>query len=66
MVLPVGKGSKKRRRRKIRIKQSTKLVAKKDATKVSRVDTASYPRMAVQTPRNNAATFRVRIRKKND
>lgn len=65
MVLPVGKGSKKRRRRKIRIKQSTKLVAKKDATKVSRPDTSGMRRYSpTPLPHDNGAVFKVKIRKK--
>lgn len=66
MVLPVGKGSKKRRRRKIRIKQSTKLVAKKDATKVSRPDTSNRKRMAPTIVPSNTATFKVKIKRKDD
>lgn len=56
----------KKRKGKIKIKQSAKLIHKNDNTRVARKDTISayqYPQAPTVIP-SNAATFKVRIRKK--
>lgn len=52
-------------KRKIRIKESAKLVHKNDKTSVKRPNMQdTIPIVEGRPPANNAATFRVKIRKK--
>lgn len=53
----------KKRRGKIKVRQSARIVQKNDATRVS-FDTLATRRMNAQMPRNAGATFRVKLRKK--
>ncbi len=54
----------KKRKVKVVIKQKA-LIQKKDKTNVVKPDTTKYPRMAVQTPRSLAPTFKIKIKKKD-
>lgn len=59
----MGKPTKpKKRKRKIKFKQSARIVEKNDATRVARQDT--FPRMQAQMPRTVAPVFKVKLRKK--
>ena len=52
----------KKRKGKIKFKQTARLVEKNDATRVARSDT--IPRMRAQMPRTVAPVFKVKLRKK--
>lgn len=52
----------KKRKGKIKFKQSARIVEKNDATRVARRDT--IPRMRAQMPRTVAPVFKVKLRKK--
>lgn len=56
--------TRRKRKARIRIKQSAKLVNKNDKTRVHKPDTTRYPRMAAQMPRSVAPTFKIKIRRK--
>ena len=53
---------KRKRKAKIKFKQSARIVEKNDATMVARPDT--IPRMRAQMPRTVAPVFKVKLRKK--
>lgn len=55
---------KRKRKGKIKISSSARLVQKNDATKVARLDTTNHPRMQAQMPRTVAPVFKVKLRKK--
>ena len=60
-----GVRTKKRKRKgKIKISSSARIVEKNDATRVAKPDTANYPRMQAQMPRTVGTVFKVKIRKK--
>ena len=52
----------KKRKGKIKFKQTSRIVEKNDATMVARSDT--IPRMRAQMPRTVAPVFKVKLRKK--
>lgn len=56
--------ARRRRKARIRIRQSAKLVSKTDKTRVHKPDTTRYPRMNAQIPRSLAPTFKIKIRRK--
>lgn len=56
--------ARRRKKARIRIRQSAKLVNKNDKTRVHKPDTTRYPRMAAQMPRSLAPTFKIKIRRK--
>ncbi len=59
----MGSPKRKRAKRKIKFKQSAKLVHKNDATRVAtRKDT--IPRMDAEMPRSMGPVFKVKIKKK--
>ena len=68
----MGKASKKgntrpprKRKGKIRISTSARLVNKKDKTRVNRPDTTGgYPRMQTQMPRSNGMVLKVKVKRK--
>lgn len=64
MAQRVRRNKVKRRKGKIRFKQTARIVEKNDATRVARTDTTSYPRMKAQMPRTVAPVFKVKIKKK--
>lgn len=54
----------KKRKGKIKFKQTARLVEKNDATRVERTDTTKYPRMSAQLPRSNGAVFKIKLKRK--
>lgn len=56
--------TRRKRKSRIRIRQSAKLVNKNDKTRVHKPDTTRYPRVQGRPPADNAATFRIKIRRK--
>jgi hypothetical protein len=69
----MGKASKKgnsrpprKRKGKIKISTSARLVNKKDKTRVNRPDTTGggYPRMETQMPRSNGMVLKVKVKRK--
>ena len=58
----VNKG--KKRKGKIKFKQTARLVEKNDATRVARTETTKYPRMSAQLPRSNGAVFKIKLKRK--
>lgn len=54
----------RKRKAKIKFRQSAKIVQKNDATRVARPDTIGMRRMQAQAPRSVAPVFRVKLRKK--
>ena len=54
----------KKRKGKIKFKQTAMLVEKNDATRVARTDTTKYPRMSAQLPRSNGAVFKIKLKRK--
>lgn len=54
----------KKRKGKIKFRQSARIVQKNDATRVARTDTTSYPRMSAQLPRSNGAVFKIKLKRK--
>lgn len=56
--------SRKKRKGKIKIRKSVRLVHKNDATRVSKHNVDSLPRIQGRPPADVAPTFRVKIRKK--
>lgn len=54
----------KKRKGKIKFKQTAMLVEKNDATRVARTDTTSYKKVKVRPPADVAPTFKIKIRKK--
>ena len=56
--------AKQKKRRKLKLRQSVKLVHKNDATRVEKADTVGMKRMQAQMPRTVAPVLKVRIRKK--
>ena len=56
--------AKRKRKVRIRMRESVSLVHKGDATRVSRPDTARLRRAPTFVP-NNGAVFRVKLRRKN-
>ena len=55
---------KKKRKGKIKISSSARIVEKNDATRVGKPDTANYPRMQARPPADVGLTFRVKIKRK--
>lgn len=55
---------KRRRKRRIKISSSARLVQKNDATKVAKRDTTNYPRMQAQMPRSNGMVLKVKVKRK--
>lgn len=54
----------KKRKGKIKFKQTARLVEKNDATRVARADTTSYKKVKVRPPADVAPTFKIKIRNK--
>lgn len=54
----------RKRKGKIKFKQTARIVEKNDATRVARADTTLYQRMPAQMPRTVGTVFKVKIRKK--
>ena len=54
----------KKRKGKIKFKQTARLVEKNDATRVARTDTTKYTRMSAQLPRSNGAVFKIKLKRK--
>ena len=54
----------KKRKGKIKFKQTARLVEKNDATSVERTDTTKYQRMSAQLPRSNGAVFKIKLKRK--
>ena len=54
----------KKRKGKIKISSSARLVEKNDATRVAKADTSAYPLMQAQMPRSTGVVFKVKIKKK--
>ena len=54
----------KKRKGKIKFKQTARLVEKNDATSVARIDNTKYPRMSAQLPRSNGAVFKIKLKRK--
>ena len=54
----------KKRKGKIKFKQTAMLVEKNDATSVARTDITKYPRMSAQLPRSNGAVFKIKLKRK--
>lgn len=54
----------KKRKGKIKFKQTARLVEKNDATMVEKPDTANYPRMQAQMPRSNGMVLKVKVKRK--
>ena len=54
----------KKRKGKIKFKQSARIVEKNDATRVTKPDTTSYPRMQAQMPRSNGMVLKVKVKRK--
>lgn len=59
----MAKKGKAKKRGKIKFKESA-IIQKKDKTNVARPGTTKYPKVQGRPPANNAATFRIKIRKK--
>lgn len=55
---------KRKRKRRIKISSSARLVQKNDATKVARRDTTNHPRMQAQMPRSNGMVLKVKVKRK--
>lgn len=53
-----------KRKGKIKIRKSVRLVHKNDATRVAKPDTANYPRMQAQMPRSNGMVLKVKVKRK--
>lgn len=53
-----------KRKGKIKIRKSVRLVHKNDATRVGNPDTANYPRMQAQMPRSNGMVLKVKVKRK--
>lgn len=58
------KTSKTKKKGKIKLSSSARLVEKNDATRVAMRDTTNYPRIQARPPADVAPTFRIKIRKK--
>lgn len=56
--------TRRKRKSRIRIRQSAKLVSKTDKTRVQKPDTTRYPRMKARPPADVGATFRIKIKRK--
>ena len=54
----------KKRKVKIKFKQTALLVEKNDDTRVVKSDTTSYRKVKVRPPADVAPTFKIKIRKK--
>ena len=54
----------KKRKGKIKFKQTARIVEKNEATRVARTDTTKYPRMSAQLPRSNGAVFKIKLKRK--
>lgn len=55
---------KRKRKGKIKISSSACIVEKNDVTRVSKPDTANYPRMQAQMPRSNGMVLKVKVKRK--
>ena len=64
MTTPKKRKGTKKRKGKIKFKQTARIVEKNDSTRVARADTTSYPRMKARPPADVGATFRIKIRRK--
>ena len=64
MAQQVKRNKGKKRKGKIKFKQTARLVEKNDSTRVERADTTSYPRMKARPPADVGTTFRIKIRRK--
>ena len=58
--------SRKKRKGKIKIRKSVRLVRKNDATRVGKTNVDPLPTMPTQMPRTAAPVFKVKIRRKHD
>jgi len=56
--------SSRKRKGKIKISSSARIVEKNDATRVAKPDTANYPRMQAQMPRSNGMVLKVKVKRK--
>ena len=56
--------SKRKRKGKIKISSSARIVEKNDATSVAKHKTANYPRMQAQMPRSNGMVLKVKVKRK--
>lgn len=54
----------KKRKGKVKLTQRARIVEKNDATRVSKPDTANYPRMQAQMPRSNGMVLKVKVKRK--
>lgn len=57
-------GRPKKRRGKIKIRKSARLVHKNDATRVERDDTIGMKRVKARPPADLSPTFKIKVRKK--
>ena len=55
---------KRKRKGKIKISSSARIVEKNDATSVAKHETANYPRMQSQMPRSNGMVLKVKVKRK--
>lgn len=55
-----------KRKGKIKIRKSVRLVHKNDATRVDKSNIDSLPTLPTQMPRTAAPVFKVKIRRKHD
>lgn len=60
----MGRQKRNKIRRKVRIRQSATLVHKNDATRVAKQDTAKAKKAPTRLSGDNAANFKIRIRRK--
>lgn len=56
--------NKRKRKGKIKIYSSARIVEKNDATSVVKHETANYPRMQSQMPRSNGMVLKVKVKRK--
>ena len=56
--------NKRKRKGKIKIFSSARIVEKNDATSVAKHETANYPRMQSQMPRSNGMVLKVKVKRK--
>ena len=64
MAQQVKRNKGKKRKGKIKFKQTARIVEKNEATRVERTDTTSYRKVKVRPPADVAPTFKIKIRKK--
>lgn len=56
--------NKRKRKGKIKISSSARIVEKNDATSVAKHQTENYPRMQSQMPRSNGMVLKVKVKRK--